>query len=291
MGLFSLRPDYISDGPGVSKNAPKKHGFFLFFEILFRKFFKLINLNFIYFLSLFTIIGIGPATAGMTYVLRNFSREEHAFVWLDFKDAAFKNFKQSFIVTLINFIGLAVLICSDFYYGSVYLNIENPSIFHLLPFAVSMFATVIFFFMQFYLYIMIVTFDLSLKQLYKNALIFAFYGFPRNLLITLGIALCSLFIIDIRGTQIAIGEGLVPVFVSSLGILLLITIFFSLTAYIAVFNAYQIIDKIMIKPYEKEEAAKKKNQTEKIFSDERIDVKIDNSYMLDIPKEGSEKND
>ncbi len=288
MGLFSLKPDYVSDGPGVSKNAPKKHRFFLFFEVLFNKFFKLINLNFIYFLSLFTIIGIGPATAGMTYVLRNFSREEHAFVWLDFKDAAFKNFKQSFIVALINFLGFGVLICSDFYYGSVYLKIDSPSLFHLLPFAVSMFATVIFLFMQYYLYIMIVTFDLNLKQLYKNALIFAFYGFPKNLITTLCIGLCSLFIIDIRGTTVAIGEGAVPVFISTLGILLLITIFFSLTAFIAVFNAYSIIDKVMIAPYAEEEA-KKKKQTERIFSDERIDVRIDNSYMLDeVKDEGSE---
>ncbi len=288
MGMFSIRPDYQSDGPGVSKNEPQKHRFFLFWDILFRKFTKLVNLNIIYFISLFTIIGMGPATAGMTYVLRNFSREEHAFVWLDFKDAALKNFKQSFIVSLINTIGFVVLICADYYYGRTYLTIDNPSIFHLLPFAVSMFATVIFFFMQFYLYIMIVTFDLTLKQLYKNALIFAFYGFPKNLIITIGIAISTLFIVDIQGMRVAIGEGTIPVYISYLGVILIFLIYFSLVGFITVFNAYPIIDKVMIAPYVNK---KDDSNSDRVFSDERVDVKVDNSYMFDTPEdEGSDKN-
>ena len=39
MGLFSF--NYAKPGPGVSKDAPKKRGIFLYFELLGRKFFKL----------------------------------------------------------------------------------------------------------------------------------------------------------------------------------------------------------------------------------------------------------
>ncbi len=39
MGLFSF--NYAKPGPGVSKDAPKKKGIFLYFELLGRKFFKL----------------------------------------------------------------------------------------------------------------------------------------------------------------------------------------------------------------------------------------------------------
>ena len=39
MGLFSF--NYAKAGPGVSKDAPKKKGIFLYFELLGRKFFKL----------------------------------------------------------------------------------------------------------------------------------------------------------------------------------------------------------------------------------------------------------
>lgn len=39
-------------GKGISKDAPEKRRFFLFFEIFFDKFFKLIQLNFVYFICL-----------------------------------------------------------------------------------------------------------------------------------------------------------------------------------------------------------------------------------------------
>lgn len=41
MGLFSY--NYSKAGPGVDKNAPRKKGVFLFFELLGRKFFKLMQ--------------------------------------------------------------------------------------------------------------------------------------------------------------------------------------------------------------------------------------------------------
>lgn len=46
MGLFN----YSKPGPGVSKDAPKKKGIFLYLEILKRKFTKLFSLNMLYFL-------------------------------------------------------------------------------------------------------------------------------------------------------------------------------------------------------------------------------------------------
>ncbi|MDY3928921.1 MAG: DUF624 domain-containing protein [Clostridia bacterium] len=45
MGLFF---NYTKEGPGVDKNAPKKKGIFLYFEILFRKIWKLCQANFLY---------------------------------------------------------------------------------------------------------------------------------------------------------------------------------------------------------------------------------------------------
>ena len=48
MGLFSF--NYSKPGPGVDKDAPKKKGFFLYFEIFRRKFFKLIQANLLFFL-------------------------------------------------------------------------------------------------------------------------------------------------------------------------------------------------------------------------------------------------
>ena len=49
MGLFGNH--YERAGSGIAKNAPKKKGIFRFFEIFGRKFWKLFELNLLYFLS------------------------------------------------------------------------------------------------------------------------------------------------------------------------------------------------------------------------------------------------
>lgn len=45
MGIFG---GYMKEGPGIDKNAKKKKGIFLYFDIVFRKFMKLISANFAY---------------------------------------------------------------------------------------------------------------------------------------------------------------------------------------------------------------------------------------------------
>ena len=47
MGIFT--PSYLREGPGVSKDAKKKRGVFLLIDIMFRKFFKLMQANFLHF--------------------------------------------------------------------------------------------------------------------------------------------------------------------------------------------------------------------------------------------------
>ncbi len=47
MGLFGFSDSF---GPGIDKNAPRRKGIFLYMEIFFRKFFKLMRANMLYFL-------------------------------------------------------------------------------------------------------------------------------------------------------------------------------------------------------------------------------------------------
>ena len=43
----------------------------------------------------------GPFTAGLSYVTRNWARDEHAFIWSDFKDAVKANWKQALVLSVI----------------------------------------------------------------------------------------------------------------------------------------------------------------------------------------------
>lgn len=169
--------DYTKEGKGVSKNEKKKKGLELFFTVLYRKFWKLVQVNLLYIIFCIPIITIGPATCAMTYILRNYAREEHAFILSDFLEHFKKNFKQGLIFGIIDFvIYYLIFFAFNFYSKTDYLLF-------LKYFMIVVFA--IYTIMRFYIYPMIITFHLSLKQIFNNALIFSLAKFPYNLLIVL----------------------------------------------------------------------------------------------------------
>lgn len=63
MGLFG--GNYSKPGPGVYKNAPEKKGLNLFYEIFFRKFWKLIQLNLMYIVTLLPTFAVVFLLSGM----------------------------------------------------------------------------------------------------------------------------------------------------------------------------------------------------------------------------------
>lgn len=63
MGIFNS--NYSKPGPGVYKDTPKKKGLSLFYELFFRKFWKLIQLNLLYILTLIPTFAIIFILSGM----------------------------------------------------------------------------------------------------------------------------------------------------------------------------------------------------------------------------------
>ena len=112
-----------------------------------------------------------------------------------------------------------------------------------------MIVFVIYFIMRFYIYTLIVTFDMSFKAIIKNAWIFVILGFFRNL--------CSVFFIVL---SLATSVGYMLAFFG------LITL--ALCRYIAVFNSYPVIERYMLQPMRKKEEAEGVTRIEPIFSDD-----------------------
>mgnify|MGYP002513426451 CR=1 FL=1 len=92
-GFFGLF-NYEKEGPGISKNAPKKKTFIVFFETFFRNFWKFITINLVYVIISLPQITSGLASAGFTHVARNTARDKHSFGLSDFFDTIKKNWKQ-----------------------------------------------------------------------------------------------------------------------------------------------------------------------------------------------------
>lgn len=242
MGIFN---DYMREGKGVKKGVDTRPRIIVFFDIYFRKFWKLISINLLYILCCIPIVTIGPATAGLTKLLRNYAREEHAFILSDFFDTFKKNFLYAFIVGLLDVV-IALLILFDIH---IYLSIVGNSMMRIISLAVLLITATIFVFMNYYIFTLMITFKLNFKQLIKNSFIFAWIGFWRNILITILVALVTILVIA---------------YAMPLGAVFVLLLYFSTVGLIINFCTYPLIKKTMIDGYDPE--------TGKKLEDEETDI-------------------
>ena len=225
--------NYSKPGPGVPKRDPNQSRMSIYFELLRRKWWNLVKLNLLYFVSaipffvvtmvvmgflssritdavspvfyeiseteaaampmiagfdliikfalaiLFTVFfGLGPVTAGYTYILRNYSREEHVYPVADFFEHAKSNFLQSFCLWIIDLIVFVRVTTAITFYSSMggAVSLLNAFIFLFL---------LIYLMMHLYIYQIMITFKLSMGSIFKNSFIFAMSNVPKNMLLLL----------------------------------------------------------------------------------------------------------
>lgn len=129
----------------------------------------------------------GPATAGVSYVTRNWARDQHSFLWSDFKDAFRANWKQSLVISTISgFLPLLVFVCYRFY-GQL---ASTSSVFFVVPQMLVVMLAVLWYLAQQLIYTLMITYELRLSQLLRNAFILAVGKLP----LSLGIRLASLIV-------------------------------------------------------------------------------------------------
>ena len=126
----------------------------------------------------------GPFTAGLSFVTRNWARDEHAFAWSDFKDAAKDNWKQALATsTITGFVPLVAYVCWMFY-GE--LAAQN-SLF-LIPQVLTLTIGALWMMSLMYTYPLMVTYKLRYRDLLRNSLLLTVGRLPG----TLGLKLLSL---------------------------------------------------------------------------------------------------
>lgn len=280
--------NYSKEGPGVSRDAPRKRGFFRFFDILGRKFSKLIGVNLLYavcsipafliytviilfqvsdslaaimefdaavFLQFAMMCGIfaviilggGPATPGFIYIIRNYAREEHAFVLSDFWEHIKKNLKQSIPVFILDIVLLFIFLFN------IRVLVQAPEIFGGFSTFILM-ATIVMCLLyamaRMYLYTLMVTYKASLMTLIKNSFLLALYRLPQNilmLLLTTAVYFVPLYFL--------------PQFSGLVMVLAVPLIMLSFIALMQMTYTYAVIEKIVIAEDKKEEAP------ERLFDD------------------------
>lgn len=204
---------------------------------------------------LFLAITFGWQNVGAAYVLRGLVRGDPVFVLSDYFYAIRRNLKQAFFMGLIDFVCVVVLVV-DF----LSLSQQTGSNFgvNVMYFMILAFI-LLYVVMRFYIYQLLVTFNLSNLKILKNALIFTVLGIKRNALAFLGIVLLIVLHVAIILVSMAYGLSifLILPFIYLLGYL----------GFIGAYAAYPVIDRYMIAPYAKNDSD---SQEDSAFSEEAV---------------------
>lgn len=258
--------NYDKVGPGISKNAPKKKGYIVFFETFFRNFWKFIPINFVF--SIISLLGVtlGISKVGITNVTRNIARDKHSFGLSDFFETIRKNWKQALIAGIINTLVYVVLIFDIvFFYG-------NQGIVTTIGLGITLSILMVFLMMDFYLWTLMITFKFTLKQLYMNSFKFVIINFKKNLL-------CGILIILSLAIYVAIAfiSGKYFVVAVSLELIVYAITFPAFRALLIQYFTFPCIKKVIIDPYYEE------------HPDEDIQKRLD--LGLEVEQQKPEKTD
>lgn len=196
------------------------------------------------------VLTFGLANSGMAYIFRNFSREEHAYVWSDYISTMKRNFFPAILLGILDLL-FGVVICYDiiFFRYNTGVNFMTDIMFWM-----ALLLAIIYFIMRFYMYTILVTFKLSVFKVLKNSFIFTFLCIKRNIVGLIGIA------------AVLVVSYLIFAYWPPMGMLLPLIFTTSLLGFIGAYTAYPGIKKYMIDPYYENDDADENE--EKIFSDD-----------------------
>ena len=116
----------------------------------------------------------GPFTAGVSYVTRNWARDEHAFIWSDFKDAVKANWKIPLVLSLVTGILPAGIYAGWITYG----NMVPDNTLMIVPQALVVLVGILWSLMITYMHPITVTYDLGLKGVLRNGFLLAVARLP-----------------------------------------------------------------------------------------------------------------
>lgn len=246
MGIFGGFFNYNKPGPGISKDAPKKRTFFVFFETWFRNVWRLMPSGVVYFLFSMLLIPSGLGSAGMTNIARNMARDKHSFGISDFFETIKKNWKQALAMGIINVIITAMVVASGVLY---YFNFQETlnGWFSIIGTGLMLSVFFIISVMKYYVWLILITFNLPLGKIIKNSFYFVFINLKNNIIVGLASILWYALSVGICLLCVANAE----IFILSVVIIFLLNVLFfpGFKHLLIQFCVFPSVKKMMIDPY------------------------------------------
>ena len=124
----------------------------------------------------------GPFTPGLCYVTRNWARDEHAFIFSDFKDAVKSNWKQGLLTGFITgLVPLVAYVCWDFYSSMA----NQSSTLYVIPQMLTLLIALVWMMSLIFTYPLMVSYRLTYGQLLRNAFLLTLGRLPQTVLFKL----------------------------------------------------------------------------------------------------------
>ena len=182
-------------------------------------------------LSLLTAFTFGIVNTGTSYLNREMVRGNPVFMLEDFVYAIRRNFKQGFFFGIVDFLLLLAIPFNLFFFFG------QEDLLMSICFWMMLVFSIFYIFMRFYIYLQIVSFDLSIVKILKNAMIFALLNVKRNIVALLGIVILLVFTVFCFATAITL----------PLGIAMPLLVLFALGSYMAMYAAFFKVEEIMVR--------------------------------------------
>ncbi len=192
--------------------------------------------------------GYGNCT--LAYYMRSLLRGDPIFYFSDCKNVIKSNKLSGMVLGIVDLLVIALLV-----YDFEFFRINASVYMYAVMFYLIIFVAVIYVMMRFYMYLMQITFDLSIPKLIKNAFLFTFIGIKRNVLGFIGVV-----------TAVFLNVILFMAF-QPVGFVLPFVLTSGTVAFIGAYAAYPKIKEIMIAPY----YANENGDEYEIEEDEEID--------------------
>lgn len=167
-----FRASYLKEGPGIEKDAPKKTGLALFFEIFIREFWQILKLNFMFVVCALPLVTFGAARAALSRCTMNMVRDVPNDVWYDFRQEFKKDFVGNTKFGLLELFGI----------GSLLFMLSQPIVQSSAVLCGSVLMLGVFGGLVFgYLWPMLVMVDLPVRAAVKNAVALTFACLQHSL--------------------------------------------------------------------------------------------------------------
>lgn len=185
-----------------------------------------------YALTLLVFLTFGIVNIAIAYIMRNVVKGEGVTFISDIKYSIKRNFKQGLILGIVDLMFILFIIYDIMFFSSASGGATGSFLFGMMLVIAMLYCM-----MRTYMYILAVTFDLSVFKIFKNSFIFALLGFKRNIVAFL--ACLAIWILDF----------MILSYIFPVGIILPVLFLISLTTFIGIYAAYPKVKEVMIDPY------------------------------------------